>query len=511
VDRVDRVNGGAEPFDWQGARDRFVAELGRMRGAVQTPQQAMAWRRRLCPELPPSITFREMTAQQYAALMRRLEEKAGWTSADAQPDPTEVLGYPATGTLLHIRPDLIDILDQVRSDAADADIEELAESICELGMITPVAVAWQPSTERWRLVAGERRLRAALSIPMATVPARVVDGGDHVAAIQVAENVARRDLNPVDEARGLRAMLQAPGATQASVGRAIGHSQAYVSNALRLLALPERALALIQSGALTASHGIALLEMGDFPDAVAAVAEAAEELGASVDMVRTGAWGVYNLARAKSPEAVVYVDAYDLRPTCLECPHGAYKSGWCVRPDHYAELVAALPKRSRAADGDCMQPEPTPEEKAAAREEREAERDRRAARKKAADAVCDCLRDDISDAPADSPVLRRMAALAVVAYIRRMWGDQLTAACQRVDCPDLRQLLSDRSVHSIEDRYNAEEAFAAMPIENILRLAAVVCVAGEMDYYRTSQVDNLEGFSETLRFLRVADAPAAGD
>ena len=113
---------------------------------------------------------------------------------------------------------------------------------------------------RYELIAGERRWRAAQLAELDTVPA-IVRHHDDAASLEVAliENMAREDLNPVEEARACAALVEELGLTREEVGLRVGRSRVAVSNLIRLLDLPDEALELIERGELTEGHGRALL------------------------------------------------------------------------------------------------------------------------------------------------------------------------------------------------------------------------------------------------------------
>jgi ParB family chromosome partitioning protein len=139
----------------------------------------------------------------------------------------------------------------------------LAESIRTRGVLQPVLV--RPVVGgRYELIAGERRWRAAQMAELASIPA-IVRHQDDAASLEVAliENMAREDLNPVDEARGCAALVDELGLTREEVGLRVGRSRVAVSNLIRLLELPDEALGLIEQGELTEGHGRALLLAGE--------------------------------------------------------------------------------------------------------------------------------------------------------------------------------------------------------------------------------------------------------
>jgi ParB family transcriptional regulator, chromosome partitioning protein len=152
----------------------------------------------------------------------------------------------------------------------------LAESIKVRGVLQPVLVRPQPGGT-YELIAGERRWRAAKLAELETIPA-IVRHHDDAASLELAliENMAREDLNPVEEARACAALTEELGLSREEVGRRVGRSRVAVSNLVRLLDLPDEALQLIESGALSEGHGRALLTAPDNADRRRLARDAAE-------------------------------------------------------------------------------------------------------------------------------------------------------------------------------------------------------------------------------------------
>jgi ParB family chromosome partitioning protein len=148
-------------------------------------------------------------------------------------------------------------------------------------VLQPVLVRPRPGGS-YELVAGERRWRAARLAGLETIPALVQQRGDG-ASLEAAlvENMAREDLNAVDAARAVAALVEELGLTREEVGRRVGRSRVAISNLLRLLDLPDEALALVEAGALSEGHGRALLLANDHADR-RRLARAAAEGGWSV-------------------------------------------------------------------------------------------------------------------------------------------------------------------------------------------------------------------------------------
>nr|WP_237153011.1 ParB/RepB/Spo0J family partition protein [Oryzibacter oryziterrae] len=152
----------------------------------------------------------------------------------------------------------------------DEDIDELAGSIRQHGMIQPVVVRPAPGGGNgFELIAGERRWRAAQRASVHEIPVIIQDVTDREALeIAIIENVQRQDLNPLEEAMGYEQLLQEFDYTQNDLASVIGKSRSHVANTLRLLKLPEPVKQYLNDGALTAGHARALIAAPD-PEALA--------------------------------------------------------------------------------------------------------------------------------------------------------------------------------------------------------------------------------------------------
>src|SRR6266540_4996121 len=149
---------------------------------------------------------------------------------------------------------------QPRTHFGPDSIKTLAASLADAGVVQPLIV--RPLRDgRYELIAGERRWRAARKAGLQTVPAIVRDEGE-AERLQTAliENMAREDLNPVDEARACAALVEDLGLSKKELARRVGRSRAAVSNLIRLLDLPDQALELLRSGELSEGHGRAVLQ-----------------------------------------------------------------------------------------------------------------------------------------------------------------------------------------------------------------------------------------------------------
>ncbi len=177
-------------------------------------------------------------------------------------DRVRLLGRVAELDLEAIRPNPY----QPRQDF-DADaLDELAESIRQLGIIQPITVR-ALGEGRFEIISGERRLRAARIAGLGRVPAYVREA-DTEAMLEMAivENIQRADLNPVEVALGYHRLMEECGLTQEVVARKVGKNRSTVANSLRLLRLPPPVLASLRDGTLTGGHARMLVSVED-PDA----------------------------------------------------------------------------------------------------------------------------------------------------------------------------------------------------------------------------------------------------
>ena len=150
-------------------------------------------------------------------------------------------------------------LNQPRKRFDPEALAELADSIREHGIIQPLTVR-RLSSGYYQIIAGERRWRAAKQAGLDEVPAVIIEADDRkVMEIGLIENLQREDLNPAEEARGYQVLMNEYGMTQDQVAQRMGKSRPAVTNALRLLNLPEDVLTLVEEGRLSAGHARALL------------------------------------------------------------------------------------------------------------------------------------------------------------------------------------------------------------------------------------------------------------
>jgi ParB family transcriptional regulator, chromosome partitioning protein len=154
--------------------------------------------------------------------------------------------------------------DQPRRDFRPDALEELAASLRQKGVIQPLIVRAVPGSDRYEIVAGERRWRAAQMAQIHDVPVVVRDFTDtEVLEIALIENVQRADLNPIEEALGLRQLMERFGHTQEKLGEALSKSRSHIANLMRLLQLPNEVQGLVRDGTLSAGHARALITAAD--------------------------------------------------------------------------------------------------------------------------------------------------------------------------------------------------------------------------------------------------------
>lgn len=158
--------------------------------------------------------------------------------------------------------------DQPRKRIGEAELEALAESIAEKGVVQPILVRPVENGEAYEIVAGERRWRAAQKARLHDIPALVRELTDkETLEIGIVENVQRSDLNPVEEAHAYRQLIERFGHTQDDVARAVSKSRSHVANMVRLLALPEPVLTSLANGEISTGHARAIASAPD-PEAL---------------------------------------------------------------------------------------------------------------------------------------------------------------------------------------------------------------------------------------------------
>ncbi|MDX3977775.1 ParB/RepB/Spo0J family partition protein [Shinella sp.] len=145
----------------------------------------------------------------------------------------------------------------------ESELQDLASSIRQHGIVQPVVVR-TTADNRFEIIAGERRWRAAQLAGLIEIPVIIRDVDDRTALeIAIVENVQRSDLNPLEEAMGYELLIADHGYTQNDLGEIIGKSRSHVANSLRLLKLPEPVREMLASGTLSAGHARALIPTSD--------------------------------------------------------------------------------------------------------------------------------------------------------------------------------------------------------------------------------------------------------
>ena len=153
--------------------------------------------------------------------------------------------------------------DQPREYFDEAALQELADSIAQYGLIQPIVARRLPDGF-YQIIAGERRWRASRMAGLAEVPVRVIEADDRTAAeLALVENLQRENLNPIEEAKGYKTLIEVYGLTQEETAKSVGRSRPAITNSMRLLSLSEDVLRLVEDGKLSAGHARALIPISD--------------------------------------------------------------------------------------------------------------------------------------------------------------------------------------------------------------------------------------------------------
>lgn len=152
--------------------------------------------------------------------------------------------------------------DQPRKNFNVEELSSLADSIKEYGLIQPITV--RRVGERYQIIAGERRWRAARMAGLSEVPVSIISADDKKAAeMALVENIQRSDLDPIEEAEAFSSLIEEYGLTQEEVGRRTGRSRTSVTNTLRLLELPKEVRKMLSDGTLSEGHAKVLMGLKD--------------------------------------------------------------------------------------------------------------------------------------------------------------------------------------------------------------------------------------------------------
>lgn len=255
--------------------------------------------------------------------------------------------------------------EQPRKRFDESALAELAESIKLDGLLEPIIVRPIPKaqeqfgTPRYLIVAGERRHRACKMAGLESVPVRIRDDMDDATALKLSlvENLQRKDLDPVEEAEGYRALMKTAGMKQIEIAAAVNRSQPAVANALRLLELPDVVLKHVQEGRLSRSHGIALVKYAKWSKLCTGMAAAAVKQGLTSKTLEKGVTSLWDQDKGVRvedlPESVITKVVSSIENKKLDAAgitHWGTNSWDRVTPDvaKYEALAAEIEKKCQA-------------------------------------------------------------------------------------------------------------------------------------------------------------------
>lgn len=218
---------------------------------------------------------------------------------DRTETPVEAPGIPVTGgeTKIPLK-EIVSNPYQPRGRFDPERMKEIVHSVRQKGLVQPILV--RPHGDKYQIVAGERRFRAATEVGLESIPAviREVDEKEML-EIALVENVQREDLNPVDEAEAYRVLCERFGLTQAEIARRVGKDRSTVANTMRLLQLPDEVRRSVSRGTLSMGHARALLSLESREQQLAL----AREIEMRKLSVRDVERRVQGLAKRKRPPA----------------------------------------------------------------------------------------------------------------------------------------------------------------------------------------------------------------
>ena len=167
--------------------------------------------------------------------------------------------------------------EQPRNTFDEEAISTLADSISKYGLIQPIAVR-KLDSGYYQIIAGERRWRASRLAGLSDVPVRILDVDDRTTAeLALVENLQREDLNPIEEAKGYKALMDEYGLTQEEVASAVGKGRPTITNSLRLLLLCPEVTEMVEKGDLSTGHAKVLVSVSDVKQQLAIAKEAIEK------------------------------------------------------------------------------------------------------------------------------------------------------------------------------------------------------------------------------------------
>ncbi|MBO5556314.1 MAG: ParB/RepB/Spo0J family partition protein [Oscillospiraceae bacterium] len=210
-------------------------------------------------------------------------------------------------------------------------LQDLADSISQYGLLQPI-LARKLESGYYQIIAGERRWRASRLAGLREVPVRVIEADDRrTAELALVENLQREDLNPIEEAKGYRTLIDEYGLTQEEAARSVGRSRPAVTNALRLLSLSQPVLDLVEKGSLSAGHARALVP----------IENEKQQLDAAQEVIR----------RSLSVRKTEQLAGRLLRQKPEETPTGSPAVVVDYAAELSAELSALLGRRVRLVEG----------------------------------------------------------------------------------------------------------------------------------------------------------------
>ncbi len=167
--------------------------------------------------------------------------------------------------------------EQPREYFDEQALQELADSIEQFGLIQPIVVR-KLDTGYYQIIAGERRWRASRMAGLNEVPVRIIEADDRrTAELALVENLQREDLNPIEEAKGYKTLIEVYGMTQEQAAKSVGRSRPAITNSMRLLSLSDEVMELVEKGKLSAGHARALVPIADGKKQLTAANEVIEK------------------------------------------------------------------------------------------------------------------------------------------------------------------------------------------------------------------------------------------
>lgn len=199
-------------------------------------------------------------------------------------------------------------------------LEALADSIRQYGLIQPITVR-KLDSGYYQIIAGERRWRASRLAGLTEVPVRVIEADDRrTAELALVENLQREDLNPIEEAKGYKLLIEEYGLTQEEAARSVGRSRPAVTNAMRLLMLAPQVMEMVEKGELSAGHARAILT----------VSEPSKQLAAANEIIRKN----YSVRKAEQLAAKIFRESQQAKEESSE-----------INVDYAAEVSNELSKK----------------------------------------------------------------------------------------------------------------------------------------------------------------------